>query len=367
MKKNLSMILAGLLIISSPGCRQKVAESKNTKVIEIRGIYGSPNPFWEKNIRLDELNVNSIFLSGKAITAKMMERADNEGLKVYAEFPVLNGEDYVEDHPEAWAVDNYGNKVKPASWFLGVCPTEPGFREFRMNELTKLAREFDLDGVWMDYMHWHAQFEEPEPILPETCFCNNCLSSFRNASGLKIPEGSNSQKAEWILANHDSTWRDWRCTVIADWAKEIKTILNRERPGALLGIYHCPWNDVEFNGARRRILGLDYEMLKDVIDVFSPMVYHGRMGREAEWVKENTDWFCERLHAKGNSFPKVWPIVQAYNDPDTVSAEEFEKVLKYGTASCSTGIMMFTSNAVAESDEKTEIMKKVYSEMSEDQ
>ena len=367
MKKNLSLILAGLLIISGSGCRQKVAESKTTKVIEIRGIYGSPNPFWEKNISLNELNVNSIFLSGKAITAKMMERADNEGLKVFAEFPVLNGEDYVEDHPEAWAVDNYGNKVQPASWFLGVCPTEPGFRKFRLDELIKLVREFDLDGVWMDYVHWHAQFEEPEPILPETCFCNSCLASFTIASGLKIPEGSNSQKAEWILSKHDSTWRDWRCAVIADWAKEIRTILNRERPGALLGIYHCPWNDVEFDGARRRILGLDYELLKDLIDVFSPMVYHGRMGREAEWVKENTDWFCERLPAKGNSFPKVWPIVQAYNDPDTVSAEEFAKVLRFGTSAEATGIMMFTSNAVAESDEKTEIVKKVYSEMSDDQ
>ena len=360
--KKITLLILYVLLIAAVGCKQRVTESKNSKIIEIRGIYGSPNPFWEKSIRLDELKVNSIFLSGKAITPQMMERADNEGLKVFAEFPVLNGEGYVEDHPEAWAVDNYGFKVKPASWFLGVCPTEPGFRKSRMDELTSLLRKFDLDGIWMDYLHWHAQFEEPEPILPETCFCSNCITSFESATGIKIPAGSISLKAEWILANKDSIWRDWRCTVVAGWAEDIKEILNREKPGALLGAYHCPWTNDEFDGARRRILGIDYDMLKDIVDVFSPMLYHGRMGREAEWVRENTEWFCGILRAEDNIFPKVWPIVQAYNDPDTVSAQEFEKVLKYGTSSCATGIMMFTSNAVAESAEKMEIMKKVYSE-----
>ncbi len=38
-------------------------------------------------------------------------------------------------------------------------------------------------------------------------------------------------------------------------------ILKQERPDALLGIYHCPWNDTDFNGARYRILGLDYGIL----------------------------------------------------------------------------------------------------------
>ncbi len=68
------------------------------------------------------------------------------------------------------------------------CPTEPGFRQHRMNELRKLLLKFDLDGVWMDYLHWHAQFEDPEPILPETCFSEHCLTSFQSASGIRVPE-----------------------------------------------------------------------------------------------------------------------------------------------------------------------------------
>jgi hypothetical protein len=244
---------------------------------------------------------------------------------------------------------------------MGVCPTEPGFRQYRMSELRKLLQRFDLDGVWMDYLHWHAQFEEPEPILPETCFCEHCLAAFKASTGIDLPEGKTSEKAAWILGNHDRIWRDWRCSVIAGWSGDIKMIINQERPGALLGIFHCPWSDSDFNGARRRILGLDYHMLKEIVDVFSPMVYHGRMGRTPDWVGENIEWFCREMNINPGVFPKVWPIVQAYDGPEIISPEEFEKVLGYGLSSASTGVMMFTSNSVAENEKKIETMKKVYS------
>ncbi|HZB14073.1 MAG TPA: hypothetical protein VE467_13635, partial [Chryseolinea sp.] len=171
--------------------------------IEIRGIYGSPEPFWKKNIRLNEIGVNAIFLHHGSINAGMMEHAKLEGLKVFAEFATLNGKQYVDQHPEAWPIDSNGEKVKPATWFMGVCPSEPGFKQHRINELKDLLRKFDLDGIWMDYLHWHAQFEDPEPILPETCFCENCLSSFESSAGIKVPDGTTSKKAAWILNNHD--------------------------------------------------------------------------------------------------------------------------------------------------------------------
>ncbi len=330
------------------------------KVIEIRGIYGNPKPFWDRGMKLPELGVNAIFVHSGSINQEMMNSARLEGLKVYAEFATLNGKNYVQDHPEAWAINDKGERVEAASWFMGVCPSEPGFKAFRMKQLRDLLTTFDLDGIWMDYVHWHAQFEEPEPILPETCFCNHCLDKFSRETEIDIPEGSISEKAEWILENTDPEWRDWRCEVIKEWAVDMKAIIQEVKPGALLGLYHCPWDDSEFNGARRRILGLDYDILKDVIDVFSPMVYHGRMGRDPEWVSENITWFSQRLEIKIDAYPKVWPIVQAYDDPERINGKEFETVLTGGLSGGSTGVMMFTTYAVAEDSIKTRIMQNVY-------
>jgi len=326
----------------------------------IKGIYGSPVPLWEKGWTLPEIGVNAIFLHSGSITKDIMDRARREGVMVFAEFPTLNGKNYIESHAEAWPINAQGEKAEAASWFMGVCPTEPNFREYRLAQLRALLREFDLNGVWMDYVHWHAQFEEEEPILPETCFCENCLRSFEQATGIDVPAGTTAEQASWILGNRDREWRNWRCGVLAEWASHIKDILHQERPGALLGMFHCPWTDEEYGRARRRILGIDYDTLRGVVDVFSPMVYHGRMGKSAEWVRENIAWFSDRMRIRPGVFPKVWPIVQAYDDPRPISGEEFERVLLYGRSAASTGVMMFTSLAVAGDSAKTAVMRKVY-------
>ena len=331
--------------------------------IEIRGIYGHPKSLWDKGYALPELGINAIFVHSGSIDTALMVRAKKEGVKVYAEFATLNGKGYVEEHPEAWAINEKGEKVEAASWFMGVCPTESGFRKYRFEQLYKLLNDYDIDGVWMDYVHWHAQFEEPVPILPETCFCENCLTCFSNEMRVKIPEGSIAEKAKWILQNEDENWRDWRCKVIYDWSVQIRNIIKQQKPEALLGIYHCPWDDDEFDGARRRILGLDYNLLRNVFDVFSPMVYHARMGREPVWVENNIRWFCNRLNINQDSSPKVWPIVQAYDEPYNISASEFATVLKGGLAEKSSGVMMFTTKAVAGDAGKIAVMEKIYKDI----
>lgn len=90
-------------------------DSMDSKKIEVRGIYGSPEAFWKKNLRLDQLGVNAIFMHDASINESIMKRAKAEGLKVFAEFATLNGKQYVNDHPEAWAIDKNGNKVEAAT------------------------------------------------------------------------------------------------------------------------------------------------------------------------------------------------------------------------------------------------------------
>jgi hypothetical protein len=346
-------ILTGFILLVS-------CSGEPEKQVEIRGIYGHPQPLWSKGYILSDLGINAIFVHSGSIDEEMMKQARGDNMKIYAEFPTLNGKDYVEEHIEAWAINEKGEYVEAASWFMGVCPTEPGFREYRFNLLRTLLTDFDVDGVWMDYVHWHAQFEEPRPILPETCFCNNCLQTFSDNKGINLPEGSVPDKAEWILKHRDSDWRDWRCEIIAGWASDIRKIIQEVKPGILLGIYHCPWNDEEFDGARRRILGLDYNLLREHVDVFSPMVYHGRMGRSPEWVAENISWFSSLTESAHGNAPRIWPIVQAYDNPYKITADEFETVLRGGLTAKANGVMMFTTRAIADSEEKLDVMKKVY-------
>ena len=105
-----------------------------------------------------------------AVDATTIQRVHQEGGKFFVEFATLNGSygDYVQKHPEAHPIDDNGQPVPKANWFLGACPTDPGFRAYRMNALRQLLQDHAVDGVWMDYLHWHAQFEDPYPIFSKT-------------------------------------------------------------------------------------------------------------------------------------------------------------------------------------------------------
>jgi len=327
--------------------------------LAIRGIYSSPLPFWNKGARLNDFDVNAVFVGAGSITPALMERAAAEGARVYAEFPTLNGKGYVEKHPEAWPLNERGEKAPAATWFMGVCPTDPAFRAFRRKQLEDLLDRHDVAGVWMDYLHWHAQFEDPHPILPETCFNQSCLSAFAAWSGIRLPSGGAEEQARFVLKRHDRRWREWRTVVLADWVRDFRAVLKLKRPQALLGAFHCPWTDREFGGARRRTLGLDLRQLASLVDVLSPMVYHGRMGRRPEWVGEYVAWLANQTRSRC----RIWPIVQAQNEPRPVTAAEFEKVLRLGAGGGASGVMMFTAQAVAADAAKMEAMRRVYREL----
>ncbi len=329
----------------------------------IKGIYAHPKPFWEQNLRLDDYGVNATFIHSTEIDEATLQRAQREGCKVFAEFATLNGKygNYAYDHPEAHPMDDQGNQVPPATWFLGACPTDPGFRSFRMQALKELLAKYPLDGVWMDYIHWHAQFEDPYPQLVKTCFNDSCLNAFQIWANCEIEGKSTSEKSKWIFMNKAREWEDWRVSVILDWAREFRETVKISNPQALVGCYHCAWKDEDLGGLRRRCLGLDIEALKEYVDVFSPMVYHGRSGKTPDYVRDYVEYFTSRYHInkEDSASPQLWPIVQAQDEP-RITPEEFEKVLHYGMSGGSTGVMMFTIGSVAADKGKLEAMKRVY-------
>ena len=329
----------------------------------IRGVYGHPKPLWDKGAKLNEHGVNAVFVHSGAIDDALVKRARAEGCKVFAEFATLNGgyDKWVEKHPDAHPIDDEGNPARKATWFMGVCPTNKPFREFRMTALRKLLEKHDLDGVFLDYLHWHAQFEDPYPQFIKTCFNDDCLTAFEKHSGVKVQGGTTAEKARWIFANAAKRWEDWRVAVLLDWAREAREITRSIRPNAIVGNYHAAWRDEDLGGIRRRTLGLDFRELAKHVDVFSPMLYHGRSGKPPESVKDYVEWFSDAYLTQRQTErePQMWPIVQAHDDP-RVTPEEFEKVLRYGMGGKSGGIMMFTTASVAADEGKMAVMRRVY-------
>jgi len=94
------------------------------------------------------------------------------------------------------------------------------------------------------------------------------------------------------------------------------------------------------------------------------MVYHARMGRAPEWVGEAVEWLGR--YVAGPRAPRIWPIVQAHDEPREISPAEFSRVLQLGRAGGATGVMMFTIGSVAQNPEKMRVLKDLYGKWARD-
>ena len=77
----------------------------------------------------------------------------------------------------------------------GVCPTHPGYRRQRMDSFRKVLREAPVDGIWLDYHHAHASWEQAQPNLPDTCFCGRCLDRFQKDTSVVLPVSPTAEQA----------------------------------------------------------------------------------------------------------------------------------------------------------------------------
>ena len=354
-------LLIILFSVSNLSCQTPNQTKEGTEFI--KGVYGNPATLLKAGYRFDSLGMNAVFVRSISLNPDFYNTAKEQGVKVFVEFPTLNGKEYLKDHPDAWPINEKGEQSPPADWFIGICPTHEGFKAYRERQLREILDNYAVDGIFLDYVHWHAQFETTEPILPETCFCNRCTGKFGEGTQQKIQGESISEKATFILSHHDKTWRKWRSEILNGWIEDMGSILKKQQPEAKLGVFYCSWFPEDYDSALYRNLGIDPVGIAERADVLSPMLFHHMKGRPTAWVGEYTDWLGKTIHIEKPKKTLIWPIVQAHNNPGIVSPDEFRQVMIEGSKSPSSGIMMFSDHSLVSEPEKMEVMKKIYSEI----
>lgn len=333
--------------------------------LTIRGIYGGlPVQMFERGKSLSDFGVNAIWIGSGGLTSEGVARLKEQGAKVFAEFNTMHDASYLKDHPDAAPVGTDGKPSPPPDGWQGVCPTHPGYRQARMDAFRQALARFDIDGIWLDYHHAHASWEQAVPKLPDTCFCPRCLAQFERETGVDLPEKPTPERAELLLGPLKDRWVGWRCGVFADWVRQFRAIRDEVRPGALLGTFHCPWSDTDFDGALRDKLAIDLKAQAPLFDVLSPMPYHARFAhpQDPAWISRQTAWLGRHLGLKGEADerPRIWPIVQLSDWGETVDPAQVAEVLDHGTRLPATGVMVFAWGSLHPQWEKVERMGEAY-------
>jgi hypothetical protein len=362
---NLAILVVGSVL--RPDLAHASEPNEKRSQIEIRGIYGGvPTQIFDRGASLEDYGVNAIWIGSSSVTRELVGslKARSRSLKVYAEFNSMHEAGYLRDHTDAFPIGPDGKRSPPPDGWQGVCPTHHGYRRYRMEEFRRVLKAAPVDGIWLDYHHAHANWEQADPNLPDTCFCDRCLAQFEADSAVVLPAGATSERSKRLLGVENDAWVRWRCGVFTDWVREYRAIIDRELPGALLGTFHCPWSLSDFDGAIERKLAIDLKSQAKYLDVLSIMPYHARFGHSHDplWISRQTASLGRLLGVTGRRGErlKIWPIVQLSDWGETVPAAQVREVLDHGTRLPATGVMVFVWGTLAPQWEKVEAMRSFY-------
>lgn len=336
--------------------------------VEIRAVYGGfPDEILAEGKRLKDAGINAVFVGSGSVREELLAKARAQGVRLFAEFNTLHVASYLKEHPEAAPVGADGKVCPPPHGWQGICPTHPEYRRFRMEEFRALLARYAMEGVWLDYHHSHASWERAEPAMPDTCFCDRCVEQFSRETKTGLAQGPRAETAALLLGRHRAEWVQWRCDVLTDWVREFRAIRDEVRPAALLGTFHCPWSESDFDGALRAKLAIDLKAQAAHLDVFSPMPYHARFGHHDDpaWIHRQVAWLGRHLGLSGASHERqrIWPIVQLADWGEPVPPEQVEAVLDHGAASPARGVIVFHWGGLRKQQEKVERMTKRFAAM----
>ncbi len=332
--------------------------------IKVRGLYGGfPDQLLENGHTPADFRVNAIWVGSGSLNAQRIERYHQLGVKVFAEFNSMHAAEYLKEHPDAAPIGPDGQPSPPPDGWQGVSPFDTGYRQARMAEFRRVLTTFDIDGIWLDYHHGHASWEQAKPNLPDTDFSPAALRLFTVKTGITLPADT-AAAAKLLLGTHRDMWTDFRCEIFTDWVREYRSILNQVRPQALLGTFHCPWSPEDFDGAIRHKLAIDLKAQAPFIDVFSIMPYHARFGHAGDpaWISRQTARLGELLELRGQPGEKtcIWPIVQLADWGERVSAEQIAAVMDHASRPPATGVMVFHWNGISKEPAKIEALQRAY-------
>ncbi|MCC7493728.1 MAG: family 10 glycosylhydrolase [Fimbriimonadaceae bacterium] len=336
--------------------------------IEVRGIYGGvPREWLADGGRLADRGVNAVWIGAGGINDEAIATLRAQGCWVFAEFNTLHEAGYLKEHPDAAPVGVDGQPASPPHDWQGVAPTHAGYRRYRMEAFRALLRRYPVDGVWLDYHHSQASWERDVPALPDTGFEPYTLAKFQADTGLALPAGPVAEVARLLLTTHRERWTQWRCDQLTDWVREFRAILDAERPGALLGTFHCPWTDRDYDGALREKLHIDLRAQAPYLDVLSPMPYHARFGHAGDpaWIARQTAWLGEHLGLRGAADERlqIWPIVQLADWGEPVAAAQVPAVVEAATRPPARGVLIFHWSGLASAPAKGEALASAYRQL----
>ena len=172
-----------------------------------------------------------------------------------------------------------------------LCPSHPANRELEIESLLDVIRQYDIDGIHLDYMRYPSR---------DHCFCAGCRSRFETRIGRAIAQWPADIRNQPDLA---AAWSEFRRetlnTVVEQIARQARSI----QPGIKISaavFTHWPTD--------RNTIGQDWATWcrKGWVDFVCPMNYTANTARFEQLAQRQRQWAAPAAVWPGIGLA-VWP------------------------------------------------------------
>ncbi len=323
----------------------------------VKGVFGLPldnavfkgKSYDEIAVYLKGMGINTVI--GVPLDEKLITALHARDIKAYAEIGIFAGEEYWIKNPDSRPINSKGEPISKQDWYCGLCPVQGWLRKEKLDTIRRIIRDFDVDGIWLDFIRYPCRWEISKPILEETCFCSACLEKFKADTGINLPPDLEAakDKAEFIINSYGPDWYSWRCKQITDFVRDVKSVLTEKDPRLQMGLFAVPWREGELDNAIINIIAQDIKKLSYYADIFSPMAYHKMCNRDIGWIGEISQYMRDK------TTKRIMPVLQAAD----LSEEELANAIAKVFSANKEGLIVFDMNTII-NDKKEEVLKAAF-------
>ncbi len=316
-------------------------------------IYGHNGEMEGLFDELKTARINTLVASGKLNSNEEFRRlAEKNAMKRFLIFPTFYAPEYLNNHPDHYAIQKNGEIAKK-EWVEFVCPSRDDFRQMRIDQLRQMVEEYNPDGISIDFIRHFAFWEKIYPertmeSLPNTCFCEHCMTAFQKHINRTIPAKTPSQYYQWIMDNQQEEWVQWKSSLITNMVRDLVAAAREIQPGILVNIHVVPWRKEDFGNAREIVLGQDISQLAKYADYLSPMTYAHMVKQEPEWIAEVVREMAAETDC--NILPS-FQVANTYRD-DEISNDTFRQYLNNASRYPSSGFVCWSWERLTDEEKK---------------
>ncbi len=193
--------------------------------------------------------------------------------------------------------------------YTPVCPNDLEFADVRLKEIADFVEKYKPAYLLLEHLHFPCYWKALDPSQHDSCYCSLCIEKFRSNKllGEQLPENL-QDLVDVIDGSFYIDWLEFKCEVILEFIKELKSRLNQKGVAIKVGVVVPAWKEKDHGSGLKRLLGLDLDSISQECDFVVPDISEVLSRGELNVLED----YMETSKAYGSNF---MPIVENINMP----------------------------------------------------